>query len=230
MVVLTAVLASGLALAHVFAGKLRFLGGIPRSRWLSLAGGVSVAYIFVHVFPELAKAQEAIRKGAGRHFAFLEHHAYLVALLGMAVFYGLERMVRSSRQRRGRTADDQEGQTTTGMGVFWMHIGSFAVYNALVGYLLLHREEQDLRGLLLFFVAMALHFLVNDFGLRQDHKDTYKRIGRWILAAGVAAGWLVGVMTQVGRALVALLFAFLAGAVILNVLKEELPEERQSRF
>jgi zinc transporter ZupT len=29
---------------------------------------------------------------------------------------------------------------------------------------------------------------------------------------------------------IALLFAFLAGGVILNVLKEELPEERQSRF
>lgn len=35
--------AAGLALVHVFAGRLRFLDGIPRSRWLSIAGGVSVA-------------------------------------------------------------------------------------------------------------------------------------------------------------------------------------------
>ncbi|WP_180381094.1 MULTISPECIES: hypothetical protein [Fischerella] len=30
--------------------------------------------------------------------------------------------------------------------------------------------------------------------------------------------------------MIALLFTFLAGGVILNILKEELPEERKSRF
>jgi zinc transporter ZupT len=189
-----------------------------------------VAYVFVHIFPELAAAQETLREGAGEGLAFLEHHAYLVAMAGMAVFYGLERLVRVSRHKRGTTPDAGAGETTTGLGVFWVHIASFAIYNALVGYLLLHREEQDLRGLLFFFLAMAFHFLVNDFGLRQDHKDTYRRLGRWTLAAGIVAGWLGGALIQVGRPAVALLFAFLAGGVILNVLKEELPEERQSRF
>lgn len=36
--------------------------------------------------------------------------------------------------------------------------------------------------------------------------------------------------TELGEAALALLFAFLAGGVVLNVLKEELPEERESRF
>ena len=89
---------SGLALVHIFVGKLRFLHGIRRSRWLSIAGGVSVAYVFVRILPELSEAQETIRRAAGGGLAFLEHHVYLVALLGLGSFYGLERLAVGSRR------------------------------------------------------------------------------------------------------------------------------------
>ena len=229
MLLIQAVFVTGFVLVHLFASKLRFLDGIPRSRWLSMAGGISVAYVFMHVFPELAEAQRRI--GEGWQFVpWVEHHAYLVALCGLAVFYGLERMVKSSQRRRGEEPGSGEGKTTTSVGVFWLHISSFAVYNALIGYLLVHREEQDIRGLIFFSVAMAVHFLVNDYGLRQDHKDTYRRVGRWVLAVAIVVGWVTGLVTEVSGATIGVLFAFLAGGVVLNVLKEELPEERQSRL
>ena len=105
-----------------------------------------------------------------------------------------------------------------------------AVYNALIGYLFLHRLASGLEDLLLFFVAMALHFVVNDHGLREHHKDAYLRKGRWVLAAAVVLGWVVGLLTKIPEVAIAVLTAFLAGGVIMNVLKEELPEERESRF
>jgi hypothetical protein len=40
---LTGSFALGLTLVHLFAGQLRFLETIPRSRWLSLASGISEA-------------------------------------------------------------------------------------------------------------------------------------------------------------------------------------------
>ncbi|MER3494566.1 MAG: hypothetical protein C4323_21315 [Mastigocladus sp. ERB_26_2] len=52
---LTGLLAIALALVHIFSGKLRFLEVTPRSIWLSLADGVSVAYVFVHILPELGQ-------------------------------------------------------------------------------------------------------------------------------------------------------------------------------
>lgn len=67
MILLQAVFVVGFILVHLFAGKLRFLDGLPRSRWLSLAAGISVAYVFMHIFPELAKAQQSI----GEDFQFL---------------------------------------------------------------------------------------------------------------------------------------------------------------
>ncbi len=52
-----------------------------------------------------------------------------------------------------------------------------------------------------------------------------------MLAAAVLAGWwAAGLLFEVSEAALAVLFAFLAGGVIMNVLKEELPEERESRF
>jgi hypothetical protein len=241
--------ARGLALVHLFTPAMRFLSGTPRSAWLSIAGGVAVAYVFVHLLPELAAAQEDISRAAGDsgvHFA--ERHVYLIALAGLAAFYGLDKLAKRSRGQRlegeaprspaaSRVPDAASGRApatppdaATSAAVFWIHMVSFGVYNALVGYLLLHREQPGLRGLAFFAVAMALHFLVTDFGLDEDHKLRYRRVGRWLLAAAVAAGLAAGAATEIPKAALAVLVGFLAGGVILNVLKEEVPSERQSRF
>lgn len=223
---LSGLFAVGLTFVHLFAGKLRFLEIIPRSRWLSFASGVSVAYVFVHLLPELNAAQEDFTTQVSIGIAFLEHHVYLVAMLGLVIFYGLERSARISQQRNRQQG---KGEVTTA-GVFWIHIASFAIYNALIGYLLIYREKPGFLSLLLFFIAMAMHFIVNDFGLRENHKKPYDRIGRWILASAVIVGWAIGTNTQIDQAIVAVLFAFLAGGIVLNILKEELPEQRESRF
>lgn len=217
-----------LVAVHLFSGRLRFLDGTPRSLWLYVAGGISVAYVFVHLLPELAEGQETIAEAleGGEGLVFLESHVYLVALVGLVVFHGLERLATSSRRRRCEAGKED----STASGVFWLHISSFAVYNFLIGYLLLHRIDAGLGNLLLFFAAMALHFLVNDYGLREHHKETYRRAGRWLVAAAVVLGWVAGLLAEIPEVAIAVLTAFLAGGVIMNVLKEELPEERQSRF
>ncbi len=221
----TALIAFGLALTHLFCGKIQFIKA-PRSRWLSAAGGVSVAYVFVHILPELNEHQAVLEEAQKGLISYLEHHVYLLALLGLIAFYSLEKMAIESRDNQEKAG---KGDVTT-QAVFWVHIVSFTFYNALIGYLLMHREESTIQGLLLYSLAMALHFVVNDFGLRENHKHIYDNIGRWILAAAIIAGWVIGSGTHIGEAAIAVLFAFLAGSIILNVLKEELPEERESCF
>jgi len=112
-----------LALIHLGASRFSLARAEPRSRWLSLAGGASVAYVFVHILPELKKGQDVMVR-ADLPLEFLEHHVYIVALLG----YG------------------------------------------------------------------------------------------------------IGLMTPIHELMLAVLFAFLAGGVILNVIKEELPKEQESLF
>jgi hypothetical protein len=198
------------ALVHLLGARLDWLRTAPRSIWLSAAGGVSVAYVFVHILPDLAEHQRQVEERG--ILAGIESHVWLIALLGLGMFYGLERLARR------RTRDT---------GIFWVHLGSFALYNFLIGYLLLHREEQG--GLFFYAAALGLHFLVNDQGLREHHGGAYRR-ARWLLAAAPIAGWGLGALYALPPLAITALFGFLAGGIILNVLKEELPEDRESRF
>ncbi|MFC6992616.1 hypothetical protein ACFQH3_13205 [Haladaptatus sp. GCM10025707] len=159
-----------------------------------------------------------------------EQELFLVGLLGFTVFYGLERWARRARTQAIEHTIHRNVHSRTPPRVFWVHIGSFTVYNLLIGYLLFHREETGFVNLVLYFIAMALHLVVNDVGLRELHERAYDHIGKWLVATGVIVGGVIGALSAVPSILVSLLLAFIAGGVILNVIKEELPDERQSRF
>lgn len=223
MIVFTALSALFLALTHLFAEKLKF-SYIPRSKWLSFAGGISVSYVFVHILPELAEGQEVIQE---KGLDFLRHHNYLIALFGLALFYGLEKTAKQSPES-DREDDNQE--MSTKLNIFWVHIISFSLYNAIIGYLLVHKIEQENVYLLWFTVAMGFHFVVNDYSLSEHYKRVYHNKGRWILSFSVLGGWLVGVLTAIPEIWIVIFFAFIAGGTIMNVLKEELPGERKSNF
>ena len=191
---------------------------------------MSVAYVFLHLFPELHEAQEHIEQNEPWAQRFLQHHVYLVALVGLAVFYGLERSVVSAKREQVKVDRQHAEKQKPPMGIFWLHIGSFALYNALIGYILFQREEGPTEEMVLFTIAMALHFLVNDFGLLEHHRSNYKKYGRWLLVLALVTGWTVGYVKEMSETVVFGLMAFVGGGVIMNVLKEELPEERESRY
>ncbi|MEO0488873.1 MAG: hypothetical protein AAF215_19040 [Cyanobacteria bacterium P01_A01_bin.123] len=219
-------LAVCLALLHLFVGKLSGFKYVSHRRWISLAGGVSIAYIFLDVFPELAHAQEEIEHSEISILAYLEQHVYLLALLGLVLFYGLDKLA-----LRSRTHNQKMSQVdATGVGVFWVHIAAFAIYNAILGYLFRESADHGLVACLLLFITLGLHFLVNDLGMREHHKHSYDRLGRWILAAAIIAGWAVAQAVIFNPAAIAVIWAIVAGGIILNVLKEELPEQRESDF
>ena len=213
------------AFVHLYGYRLKFLDITPRSSWLSLSSGISVAYVFIHILPELNEAQYNLQTSTAL-LSFLEHHVYVAALLGMVAFYGLERIAKESREKNIAEGDGD----VTELGVFSLHMVSFTLYNLLIGYLLLHKEDSSITNLVLYAVAIGTHLLVNDYGLRNNHKGAYQTVGRWILAAAIITGWVIGTQQPIHEAALAVVFALLAGSIILNVLKEELPEERQSRF
>jgi hypothetical protein len=218
----TGVVAVILAAVHQGAGRLRFLDVVPRSRWLSAAGGVSTAYVFVHILPELGRSQRQLTQALGseKWFVAVEHHIFFIALLGLVLFYGLERAARRSRPREGGD----------GAEVFWIHLGSFAIYNIVIGFFLLDRTQKGWMSLALFSFAMGVHFVVNDSGLRHHYPRLYQKFGSWILSSAILVGWGMSLLFDVHPAAIPILFALLAGGIVLNVLKEELPDERESRF
>lgn len=220
--------ALALALVYLAGGGLQKVGDAaggrwPR-RWVSAAAGAAVAYVFVDVLPELGTRHRAFLEAAREDLLFAEQRIYVLALLGFVLFYGLEHMVLTSH-RRGRA-----GAGGPGDPVYWLHAGGFAVYSWLIGYLLTSRAAVGRLALLLYGAAMAFHFFVVDHSLREEHGDRYERSGRWMLAGSVLGGWLIGTTTRVSELSLARLFAFVAGGVVINSMRTELPGEGEGRF
>ena len=212
-----------LALVHVLSPALQFLDRVPRSRWLSLSGGVAVTLVFLEILPELAESQREVAGAFADAFGFLDRHVYLLSLLALTAFYVIQGVVKRSRGRQR----SEGGPDASGQGAFWLKLSVVALKNVIVGYLLV-REERSLVGLLLFAIAIGLEFTISDRGMHADHKQDYDRLGRWVLAGAVLAGAAVGAVGAVPALTLALLSAVLAGFIVLNVFSEELPDERQS--
>ncbi len=226
MVAVTFICVLLFAAVHMLTGRLSVLSVQRRGMWLSASGGIAVAYVFLELLPELTEHNAVLGgvSGAGEWLA--DQIVYLVALAGLLVFYGLELAVRTSRRRnREATGSDRAADR-----VFWLHIAGFAVANLLIGYLLLHREIPGAVSLALYAVALGMHLLGSDYGLVQHHRGLYDRRARWWLAGAVLLGWIAGALVSLPEAAISLISAFLAGSVVMNVMKEELPEGRDSDF
>jgi hypothetical protein len=149
----------------------------------------------------------------------------VLALLSFVVMYGLEHLVLARREQRRHAIE--HGQRDV---VYWLHLIGFAAYGALIGSLLVEREERGLLSLALYTFAMALHFVVVNHSLSEEHGELYRRHGHWVLAASVLVGWGLGRIEPLSDAVFARLFALLAGGVVITSLRAELPDDRRGRF
>ena len=95
---------------------------------------------------------------------------------------------------------------------------------------MIERAERGALALAVYAFAMAVHFLIVDHALSEEHGRAYAPRGRWVLAASVLVGWFVGEVTPVSEPVVARLFAVLAGGVVITSLRAELPNDREGRF
>lgn len=116
--------------------------------------------------------------------------------------------------------------------VFWVHLGSFAVYNAIITYTLSSTYRTGVAYAVLFTMAMGLHFVLSDRGLEEHYGPQFDRkLPRLLLAGALLLGWALAALFAPTRSLtVSVLTAFLAGSVLLNVFKEEIPTARRSSF
>lgn len=224
---LTAVLAA----LHIFAGHLRRLPLVPEPAMASFAGGIAVAYVFLHLLPELAEGNERVGEVLAdtvRPTPLVDLGIFLVALTGFVAFYGLERAARR-HSVRGRAEGDPPG--TSSRATFALHLGSFLAYNAIITYTMPLRVRTGVAFAVLFTVAMGLHFVLTDRGLEEHYPDRFTSRHRVGLAAALVIGFLLGWAAAPSHTVVvSLLVALLGGAVLLNVFKEELPDERSSLF
>ena len=211
-------------LPFAFGGRVQLGGSRSRRAWLSAAGGSAIAYVFIDLLPEMQHMQERFSTAAaGRAFPFPHYRVYTSALAGFLLFYALEHIVAASRP----SAEGQEREE--GTAVYWLQVTGFAVYCGLMAYLL--REDADSRALSMvpYGIAMFCHLWIVDHALRSEHGRRYDESGRWVVGGGVLAGWTVAALGLSSDLLLPTLMGFIAGGVVLNSIKGELPEEGEAR-
>ncbi len=166
--VLSATAALGLGLVstavlvalHLAAPHIRRLPLVPERVTGSFAGGIAVAYVFLHLLPELAEGHTRLREVFGEESApspLAELGIFLVALAGFATFYLLEHAATTRRKQAG-------GAERGGRRLFLVHLASYAVYNAVITYTLPLTYRTGIGFAVLFTVAMGLHFVLSDAG------------------------------------------------------------------
>jgi hypothetical protein len=105
-----------------------------------------------------------------------------------------------------------------------IHVALFALYNFTIGDLLANIPREGYFPYALVGAVLALHMLGIDHHLRAVYQQRFDMWVRWALAFSVLAGWTVGVSFRIGTSTLAVLSAFLAGGILVNVMAEELPQ------
>lgn len=198
------------------------LPGNGRS-FVSFAGGVAVAYVFLHMLPDLVEYNKPIGEFLLSNqwlTPFMELLIYVIALFGFLVYYGFDLLAENYRD----TGHDDAL-------VYGLHLGMFCLYNFLITYTMSLRALSSMPATLVFTFAMALHFVLTDRKFCRFYINKFEHFGRFLLISALLVGWLCSVIFDPVNVLVsAFMLAFLAGSVLLNVFREELPAARLTSY
>ncbi|WP_096201801.1 hypothetical protein [Bacillus sp. FJAT-45350] len=202
---------------YIFIVRIIPSNRIRRNRWLSFSGGLAVSYVFIYIFPSLHGYQQSIREYNDNLAMDIE--IYFVGLIGLLVYCGLERV-----------AVVMEKQNNKGKWVFfWIEVAFFALYTMMISYIFVHSAIEGIQALL-YIIAIGGHFLTVAHDLWFESPRKYLKLGRYILSVSVIVGCLIGAIIELSLVVNSVIYSFLSGAMILNVLKNELPNEHESHF
>ena len=199
-------------------------------RFLSFSGGISVAYIFAELLPELEHARKLFLQSAeGLGYPFGEHRIYLATLAGFIISYGLYHWANSSRLWDSKPPPDVKESGGVRKGLY-IAVSEFFIYSWLITYLLGFQLREGAVPLILYIIAMGSHFILVDFYLLMDYGVFYSRKGKNLLALAPLAGWGCYKMIVLPFPFLVTLGAFIAGAVIMNTMIIELPKREETKF
>jgi hypothetical protein len=192
---------------------------------VSFSAGMSIAYVFVRMMPELHGARELLVESASGHapLPFEGIAIYFLALVGFLCFYGLDRL--RPAQSEG-PLEHEGGERSLANG----HVAGLAAYVGLMSYLLVRDAGESGSATALYTLAFGAHFLGLDHALNEEYGDVYRRRGRWFMAGSCLLGWLLGVAIVLPEFPLSLLVAFISGGVIMTNTLMELSEGRDGRF
>jgi zinc transporter ZupT len=189
-----------------------------RRRTISLCAGIALAYVFLHLLPELGRMQQELLEIRGENHpdAWFREHVYVVAFVGLLLFQVVDGIGRKGVSPRWRSFS------------YRAEIAFFALYAALIGSLITANAELD-QPILLVTIALAAHFFGTDLDLAERYEDVFVKRGSFVLAAATVGGMILALVMEVREPVFRAGFSFIAGGLLINTLRTELPEPERVR-
>ncbi|MGM0898072.1 MAG: hypothetical protein ACQEV0_09235 [Bacillota bacterium] len=200
-------------LIHFFASALVPRDKLKQMKWFSFSGGLAVSYIFIYLFPTLHKQQANIEEPYRQ--LTMESEIYFLGLLGVVIFVGIQIIIQQNYISRTST--------------FWSVIAFYASYNGLVSYSVLSLDVSAIQALF-YCLAIGPHFVAVAHDMWRKFPEEYNKYGRYLLAVGIVAGWIVALTTELTPLFKSIVFSLVSGAMIFTVFKHELPSEKETHF
>ncbi len=213
-----------MALAHIASNRVNLLNTLKTYGWISFGAGASVAYVFVHVFPEIGVFQRQITGHAGHHqpVRFMNQPLYIISLGGLCLLYILDTI-----EDRFRVEGSNELQRHKYyVPLFSLRCFFYFLYNIMIAYIITQRPGEGLINMSLIIVALMLHFVVINTRAHEKYRELFGRYMRWPAAGGLITGWVLGIIIDLPDVITVTVFSLIGGMITYIALKSELPQTR----
>jgi hypothetical protein len=184
--------------------------------WIGFTGGIALGYVTLYMLPKLSSATTGFIVSNPEGWSPAQYRLYVILLLGIVVYLISERASRISA-----------GGATIARVFELMVQGS---YNFLIGYIAVELPRSEISFHLVSAVILALHLMGMTHLLRKHHPSLHNGWWRIAFASLVVLGYTLGLVTEVHTGIVLSVTAFIAGIILVNVMSEELPKEKEGEL
>jgi zinc transporter ZupT len=174
-----------------------------KMKFISFSAGVSVAYIFLVLLPEIYSGAITINR-----------LIFLSILFGFAIFHIIEKYI---RQNFTGPALRKEHKL--------IHSATSFIYFFMVGFLLVKVTGTNILNGTLLFIPIMLHIIIDSL----PRRATKKRHLRALHASSAFLGAVSATFIEIGNAGNVVLLGAVGGALLYTVVRESLPKERKGK-
>ncbi len=193
----------------------------------SFSSGLAVAYVMIILIPEYQVFNGQVT------FGWI--NAYKLSLLGLIAFKGIQHycllLAKKSAQAMGEWGFVKARQEEKLLG-FRVSTAVFAVYAALI-LLTLPYQLGHLHGpadKLLYLLTFVMHLGFNVFGLFEENEKHFRRLVPPVVFSVLTVALVFTLFNILPTALLLGCLSVLAGIILYNVFKNELPSAETSSF
>lgn len=209
----------------VYYHDFEFLHRIKPAVFNSFAAGVGTVYIFVHMLPQISHGQHLLEEYFPNiHFTGSQYSNYVVALIGFIFFYLFDSFLTHTKR-----LPTDEYTSPDELAFYWTNVLFIFLYNLLIGYVVGSYTEGSISFRIVYLLAYIVHFVTIKWGIYHIFPKRYERQARYPIILGLFVGYFIALLFDIDPLILSINEALLAGAMMLNVFKHELPNEKDSK-